>query len=79
MSKMARLTKLISARCEDKDRGRLDVHHQRRLSALTFGPKEYATLLEGKALEAGLRPSSHPTVSVTPEMAMVIAHLLSKR
>lgn len=74
---MRRLTRLIQGRVGgDPWSKRLGVHEERRGSAESMTRGDCVRLLVGKALEAGARPSSHPLVSLTPEMCMVIARHL---
>lgn len=78
---MRALTKLIRTRVETseaKNRKRLYVHDERRDAAQALSRSQYARMLKSKALEAAARPSSHPLVTLTPEMAMVIAQHLQK-
>lgn len=76
---MRSLTKVLQGRITPQNRKRLDVHVERRKSALLLSKTQYANLLKSKAVEAEARPSAYPLVTITPEMAMAIAQHLQKK
>lgn len=76
---MRRLSKLIKARTSPSNPKRWWVHEERRQSAEALGRRDYAKMLSSKAIECAAKPSSHPLVTLTPEMAMVIAKHLEEK